>query len=385
VRARGAALALGVLLAAGAGSAVDRDADYERLQAAIAESRDRVARYEREERGLLDTLEAVERSAELLERDVVRARREARAARAELARAEALAGDLGERLARTERAMSLRSVALYKAGELGAVPLLFSADGLREFLSRVYTLRRLLVHDADLLARHRAEKAALDETRARAERAAAESSAAEKALAERSGQLSGERAQRRRLVSRLRQSRARERGALAELETASRALEETVAALPTPPPAALAERPRFESLRGRLEAPVEARIARGFGRVVDGDFLTATFRKGIEFDVPSGTPVHAVAAGQVRYAGRFRGYGNVVILDHGDRYFTVSAHLAAIQVAVGDAVRSREPIGLSGETGSLSGQKLYFEVRRGGEPLDPGEWLKPVGTAGRRR
>jgi septal ring factor EnvC (AmiA/AmiB activator) len=66
----------------------------------------------------------------------------------------------------------------------------------------------------------------------------------------------------------------------------------------------------------------------------------------------------------------------MVILDHGDGYFTVSGHLDEIGVAVGDVLASGDPVGSAGETGSLTGPRLYFEVRRGAEALDPGGWLR---------
>jgi septal ring factor EnvC (AmiA/AmiB activator) len=285
---------------------------------------------------------------------------------------------VAEALAELEHAMGKRAVALYRAGELGAVPLLFSAGDLREFLSRVQTLRRLLGHDARLLAVHRETKAALDRARETARQAAADSERAEATLDERSGQLRAEWDSKRRLVRQLGRSRALERRALAELETAARALEEAVAALPAEALSAPAGAPStpFASLRGTLRPPVDASVARGFGRVVDREFLTATFRKGVGYEVPTGTIVRAVADGRVRFAGRFRGYGNTVILDHGDEYFTVSAHLEEPAVAVGDWVQAGAEIGRSGESGSLSGPQLYFEVRRGGAALDPREWLR---------
>jgi septal ring factor EnvC (AmiA/AmiB activator) len=371
-----------LLLAVASPAAADRGEDLERLRRAIEERRERVALYESEERGLLSALDAIERAAELLEREVVRTRQRAESARAELARAKSEAEGNAERLARTERAMSRRAVALYKAGELGAMPVLFSAGDLRDFFSRVQALRRLLVHDADLLARHRAQSRALEASRERAERAARESQAARQAAADRAAQLEAERGHKRAIVARLRGSRARERAALIEFETAARALEETVAALPDARPGAL-ERlsgPRFETLRGQLEPPVSGPIARDFGRVVDQNFLTETFRKGVEFEAPLGSVVRAVAGGRVRLAGRFRGYGNLVILDHGDQYFSVSAHLSRIDVAVDQVVTAGEALGLVGDSGSLSGPRLYFEVRRGSTALDPGEWLSPRAT-----
>jgi septal ring factor EnvC (AmiA/AmiB activator) len=96
----------------------------------------------------------------------------------------------------------------------------------------------------------------------------------------------------------------------------------------------------------------------------------------VAFDAPLGAAVHAVAAGRVRYAGWFRGYGKLLILDHGDEYFTVLGHLAEMHVEVGDDVGSRAVIGTSGDTGSLQGPRLYFEIRHGRAPQDPRDWLR---------
>jgi septal ring factor EnvC (AmiA/AmiB activator) len=390
VRAAGRLAACAAVLLATHGTAraqAPSSADLERLRAAIEDSRSRVAHFEREERGLLDALEAIERTAALLERDVVRARVRAKEARTALARAEALARGSAERVAALETAMSRRAVALYRTGELGAMPLLFSAGDLREFLSRIQILRRLLAHDATLLAQHRDAERALAAARESAAAAAAEPSAAQAALDERSRQLRDEQRRKQGLAAQMRRSRAHERSALAELETAARALETAVAALPEGEIAPPGRAPEiaFASLQGRLEAPVRGRVARGFGREVDPEFRTETFRKGVEFGVPHGTPVRAVADGRVLYAGRFRGYGNTVILDHGDQYFTVSAHLSELAVAVGDWVQAGDAVALSGESGSLAGPQLYFEVRRGGTALDPRDWLVLLGTSGSTR
>jgi septal ring factor EnvC (AmiA/AmiB activator) len=368
--------ALAALSLAALPAFADRAAELSELRGVISERRDRVERYEREERGLLEALDAIERTAEQLAREVTRASARAIDAQVALQKAESEAEDVARRLARTERAMAARANALYRTGRLGVMPVLFAADGLRDFLSRVQTLRRLLSHDATLLAQHRAESRALIESRERAALAAQEREAAREAFEQRSGELTAERARKQKLVSRLGASRARERAALAELETAARALEETVAALPSRKLAGgILDGPSFASQKGRLPYPVHARIARDFGRVVDSEFQTETFRKGADFDAPAGTPVRSVAAGHVRYAGRFRGYGNTVIIDHGGDYFTVSAHLSRIDVELGDPVQARASIGAVGDSGSLSGAHLYFEVRRGAEALDPERWL----------
>jgi septal ring factor EnvC (AmiA/AmiB activator) len=362
-------------------------ADLERIQAAIAASRERVAAYEREQRGLLEAIDAIDQSAGLLRVEAGRARRAAEEARVKLEQTERTMHDAAAQLADLERAMAQRAVALYRAGELGTLQLLFSAGGLRDFFSRVQTLRRLLRHDADLVARHREQARVLDEARANAVSANAAASAADAMLRRRTGELDEERERKRALASQLGRSRALARGALTELEQAGAALEETVAAwrggaAPTEP---VPDSPPFPSLRGRLPDPVHGAVLGRFGRVLAPDARTATFRKGVVFEAPAGTPVYAVAAGRVRYAGRFRGYGNVVILDHGSDHFTVSAHLERIDVQLGEPVAAGTPIGAVGDTGSLEGTQLYFEIRRGAEALDPAEWLAQLGTAAHTR
>jgi septal ring factor EnvC (AmiA/AmiB activator) len=365
------------LIAAAAPARAEDEPELERLREAIRESRDRVTTYEREQRGLLETVEALDRAAAVIRRDLAHVRRVSERARETLKSAEAETAAIRKRRKVLERAMSSRAVALYKAGSAGPVRLLFAADGVRDMLSRLNTLKLLLGHDIDLLDRHRVESAALIEAEARAREALKGRDEALAQLRERSDQLKREREAKRKLVARLHQDRASERAALVELEAASRALEETLTSLrQTPTRKFELLGPPFESLRERLAPPVEAPIATSFGRVVDAEFKTETFQSGLEFDAPLGVAVEAVAAGQVRFAGWFRGYGKIVILDHGGEYFTISGHLADIRVEVGDEVKSRGVIGTVGDTGSLSGPRLYFEVRHGREPQDPRKWLR---------
>ncbi len=376
-----AVLALGLGLVVTPASA-QRQQELDQLRRAIQERRERVSAYEREQRGLLEAMEHIDRLAAALAADERRARREAGAARLALEELETRAEELARALERSRRVMASRAVALYRSGEVGPVQLLFEAASLREMLTRVEGLRRLLRHDRELIARFRADREALEEARAAKQEAAERRAKALARVEARARELRVERTAKRDFLSRVRQDRSRERAALVELEAAARALEETLERLPdagevTPGDAG---GPAFASLRGALEPPVRAPIARRFGRVVDREFHTQIFRKGIDFEAPQGTHVRAVADGQVRFAGWFRGYGRLVILDHGERFFTVSGHLEEIRVEVGDRVRAGDVIGTVGDTGSLSGPRLYFEIRQGGEPLDPADWLSGGGT-----
>ncbi|HTY19485.1 MAG TPA: peptidoglycan DD-metalloendopeptidase family protein [Myxococcota bacterium] len=351
------------------------------LRHAIDERRDRVARFEREQRGLLEALEAIDRAVAELEADAVQRQRDAEAASARVHDLEARLPDLEERLARARRAMSARVVALYKTGELGPAQVLFAAESLRDLLERIDALGRLLAHDRILVEHFRADQQALADARRESGEAQARQAELAAQLGERRAELASERAGKQALLESVRSDRAREHAALEELEGAAHALEDTLAKLGAAPAGATPAAPAlvpFASLRGQLPAPVDAPVVRGFGRQVDAEFHTQVLNKGVDFGAPLGADVRAVAAGRVRFAGWFRGYGRLVILDHGDRFYTVSGHLGDILVQVDDEVAAGQVIGTVGDTGSLSGPGLYFEIRAGGDAVDPVSWLRGV-------
>jgi septal ring factor EnvC (AmiA/AmiB activator) len=376
VRLLPALLVLALLVPAATGAA-DTSRELESLRRAIEERRERVAEYERRERGLFDAIQSIDEAAAALSAELDRARREAEAARARLRELEATLADLELRLARTQRALASRAVALYKTGELGPVRMIFASGSLRDRLQRVQTLRRLVRHDQKLVNRFHDEAAALQRARHEAAKVAAQRDDAAQRYRARSADLKEERSGKRQLLRAVRGNRARERAVLNELEAAAHALEETLGLLRESPRRRGAGKggTPFSSLQGQLEAPVVGPLLRGFGRVEDEEFRTQTFRKGVDFEVEIGEPVYAVAGGEVRFADWFRGYGKLVILDHGEDYFTVAGHLDAIEVEIGDGVRGGDRIGRAGETGSLSGPRLYFEIRQGSRALDPADWL----------
>jgi septal ring factor EnvC (AmiA/AmiB activator) len=99
-------------------------------------------------------------------------------------------------------------------------------------------------------------------------------------------------------------------------------------------------------------------------------------RKGIDIDAPLGDGVRAVEKGRVVFADRFTGYGQMVIVDHGERYYTVYGHLSEIIRKNGDEVTRGDILGRVGDSDSLSGAKLYFELRKDGRSMDPLPWLR---------
>lgn len=104
--------------------------------------------------------------------------------------------------------------------------------------------------------------------------------------------------------------------------------------------------------------------------------------EGVDFRAATGTPVYASAPGEIIHSGRgVKGYGRLVVVDHGLGWTTLYGHLSKLKVKVGQRVKEGELVGLAGRSGRAQGPHLHFEIRKGSDPLDPllfvkGEWRK---------
>jgi septal ring factor EnvC (AmiA/AmiB activator) len=126
--------------------------------------------------------------------------------------------------------------------------------------------------------------------------------------------------------------------------------------------------------------PVKGKIVSLFGKFKNTRYQILNFRSGIEIQTDRGEPIAAVFAGKILYADWFKGYGNMIIIDHGENYYTVYAHIEEAFKSTGDDVDAGEVIATVGDTGSITGPKLYFEVRHHGKPLDPMQWLETASS-----
>jgi septal ring factor EnvC (AmiA/AmiB activator) len=132
----------------------------------------------------------------------------------------------------------------------------------------------------------------------------------------------------------------------------------------------------FGSQRGRLMMPAKGEIVGAFGRHKHPEFNAYTVSNGISIAASAGTDIRSVYAGQVIFADYFKGYGNMVIIDHGGGYFSLYAHAAKIMKKVGTQVARNEVVATVGDSDSPRGSMLYFEIRYQGKPVDPSAWVR---------
>ena len=157
-----------------------------------------------------------------------------------------------------------------------------------------------------------------------------------------------------------------------ELETAVEHLKLALSPVEKENPYEIDPSLRFEDCKGRLPLPIRGKIVKNRAKIRPA----LSRAKGVVIQADADSAVRAVFKGEVAYSGRLKGYGEVVILSHGGRFFTVSAHLAKRGKAKGDQVRGGEILGWVEENGSSRGASVYFEVRKADRKLDPRAWLK---------
>ncbi|MBM3565300.1 MAG: hypothetical protein FJX42_04210 [Alphaproteobacteria bacterium] len=178
------------------------------------------------------------------------------------------------------------------------------------------------------------------------------------------------------LMARLETERARQRAqreAVAKAEAARAAADKAAAKTVMPKVAAPAGATAFAKARGRLPPPAVGQVVLHYGQTLP----TGLKHKGVTLETQKGSTVIAPFSGYVVFAGEFRGYGQLLILDHGDGYHTLLAGLDHIDGVPGLWVETGEPVGVMGQSGgnNATRPRLYVEIRQGGQPVDPLPWL----------
>jgi septal ring factor EnvC (AmiA/AmiB activator) len=274
-----------------------------------------------------------------------------------------------------------RLVALYKFGDGGMPQVLFSSPSYGEFLSQRRYLALILSQDRQLIEDYAKRQTFMGNYWQGLKEDEQELTRLKKTTEQKRAEIKKDRIQKERLLNSIGDEKRVHLAALKDLETASAQLQALVDRLEkdirakakeeifTPPGRG------FGTFRGRLPFPLEGQILSTFGRNENPKFNTFTVQKGIEIGAALGAEIHAVYPGRVLYSDWFKGYGKILIIDHGDGYYTLSGHASTLLKDVGEEVRRGEVVALVGDTGSLKGPCLYFEIRQRGKPLDPLEWL----------
>ncbi|HYL23031.1 MAG TPA: peptidoglycan DD-metalloendopeptidase family protein [Burkholderiales bacterium] len=253
-----------------------------------------------------------------------------------------------------------------------------SGDDPGQLARRLQYIAYLSRAAAQLIATHGAELEALAELEREAEVKRRRLSAVEQASRADRSRVLREREARRRVLGRLAQELRRNRRQISVLRADETRLARLVeglgrvlARVEAVPETSL-QTEAFSQLRGKLRLPVRGELTRRYGAPRGASGIEA---KGVFIRAPQGEPVRAVASGQVVYADWMRGFGNLMIVDHGENYLSIYANADSLLKQVGDVVHPGEPLATAGASGGNEETGLYFELRHLGRAFDPLGWV----------
>jgi murein hydrolase activator len=362
----------------------------QQTQKQLKEERERAAAARARETSLLAELEEIERRLAAKQRDVARLEARIKKAQNDVQMLRGEISRLERQRAGQMNALARRLRVMYRVhAQGGALPVILSGEDPVTRAVAVRHLASLAALDARLIQEYRVTSDRLADRKGKEEAQQQELAGLHEDAKREQAEVDREVAKRRVILAKVRDERAYHERMVGELTEASHRLEAFIRELQAkqrklariPPPKGGIEAPAigFGALKGRLPWPTEGKIVTGFGAQVHPRFGTRTFRNGVDIEAAVGREVLAVHGGHVIYTGWFKGYGNLIIVDHGNDYYTLYAHIADIEAKEGDDVRQGQRIGTVGDTGSLAGPRLYFEVRYQGRPQDPEQWLRQGG------
>lgn len=287
--------------------------------------------------------------------------------------------DLVEKIKTNEAYISKRLVALYKLYWLGKINVLASAESMFEIFQREKALERILARDEDKQKKLIENKAKVKNLLDIMNNKKKEKINLEQELIKQINIISLEKEKRSKLLADIRNKKSLGIAAIESLKNSANELDQTMKALSIEfkqfKQVEKIKTKDFTSFKGLLNMPVKGKIISFFGPYKNTKFNVKNFRSGIDIKADRGEPIHAVCDGLIIYSSWFKGYGNMIVIAHGKNYYSVYAHIEELFKTKGDKVEKDEVVATVGDTGSMVGSGLYFELRHHGKPMNPLEWL----------
>lgn len=268
--------------------------------------------------------------------------------------------------------LSSRLKAMYKMRKGGAVKVLFSSETSKDLGRRYKYMSMIMEIDARLIEKSEKNLASLALEKKRLEGLKNDLNTEKKNLRVAKKNTETKLREKNKFLGGVKRKKAKHLKLVKEFESAKAELTDLISMLRKEGAALTGE---FASMKGRMLMPVKGKVVSYYGKVKHPKFQTVTFNNGILIEAPFGSGIKSVYKGKVVYVGWLKGYGQVMIIDHGDGFYTLYGHLYKVLKGRGEAVEAGEEVGLVGDSGPHNTSGLYFEVRQGGVPRDPLAWV----------
>jgi septal ring factor EnvC (AmiA/AmiB activator) len=354
--------------------------EAEDINREIEKGKHRVLTFTREEAAIVNRLNDIDLALNQTRKQVSALRFELAALRDKTIETTQAYNNLKKKIEADEDYIFKRLTALYKMNWLGSIYVLASAQSMYEFFKRKKSMEIILAYDEKIRQNLMDNKATLQQILNRLDSQKMEKRSLEAGLKKQIAVMSDERVKRSSILVGIRNKRSLELALLESLNQAAANLNGAIKSLSIET-ASLKQKKNippksFSSLKGLLNMPVKGRIIDYFGPHKNKKLNVVNFQSGIVIKADRGEPIRAVFNGQILYADWFKGYGNMIIIDHGENYYTVYAHAEELFASKGDTIDMGDVVATVGDSGSMIGPSLHFEVRHHGKPMDPVKWMK---------
>jgi septal ring factor EnvC (AmiA/AmiB activator) len=346
----------------------------------IADHRTELESFTHKENSVISILDQIDRALNQSRKQTETLHRDIASLKQKIDETLSTSEELSVRIKTGEDYAGKRVKALFKLDGIGKTNFLMSAESLQDWAWRKYALGRILSADERLLIQLSEDKKRLHALYDKQKSQYADKEFLEKNYTDHIQSIETEKRRRLKLLGEIRNQKAMEFSTIEALNQAADKLNATIEALSQddveqlPPISEVGE--NFISSKGLLPIPVKGKIIVSYGRNVIDRLNMETFRNGIDIQADRGEPVRSVYSGRILFSEWYKGYGNLMIIDHGSHYYSVYGHLEERFKLRGEKIDTGETIGTAGDSGSVTGTGLYFELRHRGKPMNPAEWIK---------
>ncbi len=354
--------------------AAPAEQEYKKIQERLDEEKRKLSAAQAQEASVLNELDDVNRKLYSTETDL-------RKYRSNLKQTEAAISSLGIEMEKVKRSLERQKNwvrrklrAMNRLGYGGDVlTQILSAEDMAQLMRTWKYLEHVTLYEQKVLKTYSENLRKMAEQQEKLEGLKREYEARQNKVRSKEEELAGKKREKETILHSVRTEKATRQKMIAELKEASRRMLEIIRESTKTDDY---EGKGFTQLKGKLLWPAEGKIAIPYGTQKDPQFDTPVFRNGIHIQTDASVDARAVYGGKVIFAEWFKGFGQLIIINHGSGYHTLYGNLAEIFSKVGDIIKENQVIGKVGTSGVLNAQGIYFEIRYKGKPLDPAQWLK---------
>ncbi len=349
----------------------------EKLQKQRARLQQNIKDLDRKKTSILSQLDQIGLEKNLIQNDIEGYNLQIGKANQELSVVQKKIAPLKARLEKEKESVAQILVTLYKFGDMSYLDFLFQAADVTDLMSESKHLSLLAQYQEDIILSFKQTLSELKKVQERIEEKKQEIEDLLSQSQDKRQDLDSQERKNRAFIQRINQDKKTHLKTLDELKIRAEQLQKLINQLireKTDLPFTVI--PLYEK-KGSLQWPVRGKVVTTFGIERHPTFKTVTENNGIEISADRNSIILAIHPGKVVYADYFQGfYGNLIILDHGLAYYSMYGHCSDFMVQKGDIVSAGQPIAVIGDTGSLKGNALYFQINFKTDPLNPLQWLR---------